>query len=106
MELPRVHPAFKGKPYRYAYAVSAKPPCCADNALTKFDVELGVTKTWFEPGTIPTGAVLGLQRPMIACFALHCMVSICTWHQLVTRKGGDTGDDCLGQMDLLHPACH
>lgn len=58
VELPRVNPAFKGKPYRYAYSVSAKPPCTADNALTKYDLQLGETKTWFEPGALPTGAPL------------------------------------------------
>ena len=59
-ELPRVNPAFKGKPYRYAYSVSAKPPCTADNALAKYDLERGETMTWFEAGALPTGAPLGL----------------------------------------------
>ena len=55
VELPRVSPAYKGKPYRYMYSVSAKPPCTAANALAKYDVDQGSCKTWFEPGALPTG---------------------------------------------------
>ena len=56
VELPRVSPLVKGRPYKYAYACTARLPTTAVNALSKFDLEAGTCKTWFEPGTIPTGA--------------------------------------------------
>ena len=55
VELPRVSPLVKGRPYRYAYAGTAKLPCTAVNALSKFDLETGTSKSWFEQGALPTG---------------------------------------------------
>lgn len=43
----------QAKPYRFAYSVSAKTPCSFGNALSKFDVQEGTSKQWFEPGCIP-----------------------------------------------------
>ena len=43
----------QGKEYRYGYAVSAKLPTHCGNALSKFDMQEGTTKQWFEPGCIP-----------------------------------------------------
>ena len=55
VELPRVSPLYKGRPYRYAYAGSARLPTTVVNALTKFDVKAGTSKSWFEQGALPTG---------------------------------------------------
>ena len=43
----------QGKNYRYGYAVSAKLPASYGYALSKFDLQVGTTKQWFEPGCIP-----------------------------------------------------
>ena len=43
----------QGKNYRYGYAVSAKLPASYGNALSKFDLQEGTSKQWFEPGCIP-----------------------------------------------------
>ena len=55
VELPRVSPLYKGRKYRYAYAGTAKLPTTVVNALSKLDVEAGMSKTWFEQGALPTG---------------------------------------------------
>ena len=43
----------QAKKYRYAYSVSAKLPASYGNALSKFDMQEGVSKQWFEAGCIP-----------------------------------------------------
>lgn len=52
-ELPRMNPHFKAKPYRYGYSVSARLPASYGNALSKFDMQEGTSKQWFEAGCIP-----------------------------------------------------
>ncbi|EIE20145.1 carotenoid oxygenase [Coccomyxa subellipsoidea C-169] len=61
-ELPRVNPHYKGKEYRYAYAVSAKLPASFGNSLAKFDVEEGSVKQWHEAGCIPVEPLM-VPRP-------------------------------------------
>ena len=52
----------QGKPYRYGYAVSARPPTSYGNALSKFDMETGTSKQWHEAGCIPVEPVM-VPRP-------------------------------------------
>ena len=52
----------QGKPYRYGYAVSARPPTSYGNALSKFDMEAGTSKQWHEAGCIPVEPVM-IPRP-------------------------------------------
>ena len=52
----------QGKPYRYGYAVSARPPASYGNALSKFDMETGTSKQWHEAGCIPVEPVM-IPRP-------------------------------------------
>lgn len=52
-ELPRINPNYKGQHYRYGYSVSAKLPASFGNALSKFDLQEGTSKQWFEAGCIP-----------------------------------------------------
>lgn len=54
-ELPRIHPSFNGRPYRFAYAadlrevlISGDPLC-----LYKIDVQTGKTLSWGEHGCYP-----------------------------------------------------
>ena len=54
--------AVQGKPYRYGYAVSARPPTSYGNALSKFDMEAGTSKQWHEAGCIPVEPVM-VPRP-------------------------------------------
>ena len=62
----------QGKPYRYGYAVSARPPTSYGNALSKFDMETGTSKQWHEAGCIPVEPVMvprpGAQAsPLLLC---------------------------------------
>ncbi|KAK9817179.1 hypothetical protein WJX72_010704 [[Myrmecia] bisecta] len=52
-ELPNINPVYKLREYRYAYGLAGKRPTPYGNALAKFDVKLGETKLWHEPGAIP-----------------------------------------------------
>ena len=49
-EFPAINPAYRGRPYRYAYVLSAVRPTNMGNALSKIDVETGDAKTWHEKG--------------------------------------------------------
>lgn len=57
-ELPRVHPSYKGKAYRYGYSAAGVRPTSFGNALVKFDLETGEHTMWHEPGSIPTEPVM------------------------------------------------
>ena len=43
----------QGQQYRYGYSVSCKLPASFGNALSKFDLQEGTSKQWFEAGCIP-----------------------------------------------------
>ncbi|KIY98414.1 Carotenoid cleavage dioxygenase 8 [Monoraphidium neglectum] len=49
-EFPAINPAFRGRPYRYAYTLSAVRPTNMGNALSRIDVATGETLTWHQPG--------------------------------------------------------
>ena len=52
----------QGLDYRYAYGVSAMPPCTFANGLGKFDMVTGQAVMWREPGCIPGEPVM-VPRP-------------------------------------------
>ncbi len=52
----------QGKPYRYAYSVSAQLPASYGNALAKFDIEAGTSQTWHQAGAIPMEPIM-VPRP-------------------------------------------
>lgn len=60
-ELPRInYRACNGRPYRYAYGVSAAPGVTEPQwfeSLVKVDVESGEAKLWYEPGLYPSEPV-------------------------------------------------
>jgi carlactone synthase/all-trans-10'-apo-beta-carotenal 13,14-cleaving dioxygenase len=57
-ELPRVNPAYKGRPYRYGYSLAAGRSPHHNNTLAKYDMQTGDTLIWHEPGCLPTEPVM------------------------------------------------
>lgn len=57
LELPRIHDAYAGRAYRYAYGVGAHAPGHFQDQLVKVDVETGDAQTWHEPGTYAGEAI-------------------------------------------------
>ncbi len=64
LELPRIHPAFQGRPYRYAYGISQQPGTSRDfyNMLARLDTSGGPALTWSAPGAYP-GEPVFVARP-------------------------------------------
>ncbi|GMU52767.1 MAG: 15,15' beta carotene dioxygenase [Candidatus Xenobia bacterium] len=64
LELPRIHPARLGRPYRYVYGMSQRPGTSRDffNMLARIDVTGGPELTWSEPGVYP-GEPVFVPRP-------------------------------------------
>lgn len=68
LELPRLHPARQGQPYRYVYGMSQRPGTSRDfyNMLARIDVTGGPELTWSEPGAYP-GEPVFVPRPGGTC---------------------------------------
>ncbi|KAI8476369.1 MAG: carotenoid oxygenase [Monoraphidium minutum] len=61
-EFPAINTDYRGRPYRYAYVLSAVRPTNMGNALSKIDVESGETLTWHIPGAA-VGEPVFVPRP-------------------------------------------
>lgn len=61
LELPCVHPALVGRPYRYAYTVRAAAGCMMDGLL-KLDMHARTALAWGAPGCAPSEPVF-VPRP-------------------------------------------
>eukprot|EP00878_Enallax_costatus_P013309 GHUV01013914.1.p1 GENE.GHUV01013914.1~~GHUV01013914.1.p1 ORF type:complete len:366 (+),score=113.14 GHUV01013914.1:1044-2141(+) len=49
-EFPAINPAYRYRPYRYAYCLSAVRPTNQGNALSKLDLQQSTSQTWHRPG--------------------------------------------------------
>ncbi|CAL4909163.1 unnamed protein product [Urochloa decumbens] len=54
MDMCSINPAYRGKPYRYAYACGARRPCNFPNTLTKVDLVERKATAWHEEGMVPS----------------------------------------------------
>ena len=77
----------QGKPYRYGYAVSARPPTSYGNALSKFDMDTGTSKQWHETGCIPVEPVMIPRPGAQASPVLQCLPSLHSQQADLTGSG-------------------
>ncbi|CAN6327573.1 unnamed protein product [Urochloa humidicola] len=54
MDMCSINPAYRGKPYRYAYGCGARRPCNFPNTLSKVDLVEGKATAWHEEGMVPS----------------------------------------------------
>ena len=83
--------AVQGKPYRYGYAVSARPPTSYGNALSKFDMEAGTSKQWHEAVCIPVEPVMIPRPGAQASPSLLCLPSLHSQQAGLTGSGLTVG---------------